>query len=205
MRHPFITLLVIFAVFITAGCGFHLRGTTQIPSGLKTLILNSSDPNGPLTREVRQQLLLNGVTIVDDTGNTAKDIPSLRILGSSLSKDTASIFQDGRTAEYQMIMTVRAQVLIPGNDIYPISATSYRSFFDNPLTALAKDAEQDLIIQEMYTNVSQQLIRKLLSVNTAEQESYEKETLVGDEKNKSATITSPVRVSTTLSATTDSQ
>lgn len=205
MRHPFITLLLIFAVFITAGCGFHLRGTTQIPSGLKTLILNSSDPNGPLTREIRQQLLLNGVTIVDDTGNTAKDIPSLRILGSSLSKDTASIFQDGRTAEYQMMMTVRAQVLIPGNDIYPISATSYRSFFDNPLTALAKDAEQDLIIQEMYTNVSQQLIRKLLSVDTAEQASHKKKTLVSDEKNKSATITSPVRVSTPLSATTGSQ
>lgn len=199
MRHPFITLLVTLAVLITAGCGFHLRGNTQIPAGLKTLILNSSDPNGPLTREIRQQLLLNGVTIVDDSATDAvKDIPSLRILGSNLSKDTASIFQDGRTAEYQMVMTVRAQVLIPGTDIYPISATTYRSFFDNPLTALAKDAEQDLIIKEMYTNVAQQLIRKLLSVETAEQGSHKKDAAPVKPESNPDSVPVTGRVSATI-------
>jgi LPS-assembly lipoprotein len=149
---------------------------------MKTLILASPDLYGPLTRAVREQLRLNGIAIVKDAKR--KDTPSLRIVTTRESQDTASIFQNGKTAEYQMVLTVQAQVLLPGQDLYPLSVSVFHSFFDNPLTALAKDSEQEIIRQEMHDQVAQQLVRKLLMVHAAAEENHRQGAII-DEKSTS--------------------
>lgn len=158
MRAP-LFLLLAGLLLATAGCGFHLRGSTRVPDDMRQLILQSNDPYGPMTRTLQHQLRLNGVRLVAD--HTRTDVPTLRILNAAFSQKTVSIFQDGKTAEYQQVLDVQAQVLIPGSGLWPLQATVYRSFFDNPLAALAKDSESGILLQEMREEAANQLIRKL--------------------------------------------
>ncbi|KAA1190700.1 LPS assembly lipoprotein LptE [Photorhabdus heterorhabditis] len=167
VRHRILTLLLGLAVLVTAGCGFHLRGTTQVPLELKKLQLASSDPYGPLTRSVRQQLRLNNVTILE---NGSTEVPILKLIGSSENKDTVSVFQDGKAAERQLTLYVNAQVIMPDGSVYPLQSRVDRSFFDNPLEALAKDAENEMINQEMREQAARQLVRQLLTVHSAEEQ-----------------------------------
>lgn len=161
----FLTVLTGLMILITVGCSFHLREITQIPKEFQTLILESSDPYGPLTQSIRQELRLNRVTIVDDHKRT--DIPVLRVLGSSQGKNTVSVFQDGVTVENQLSLKVSAQILVPGHDLYPVEVTVFRAFLDNPLSTLAKESENQILNQEMLKQAAQKLIRQLTRVYEA--------------------------------------
>ncbi|MGP1930618.1 MAG: LPS assembly lipoprotein LptE [Arsenophonus sp. ET-YP4-MAG3] len=143
----------------------------QLPEELKTLRISSNDPYGPLSYAIKNQLRINNIKLIDEN---LENMPILKILSSSEKSETVSIYQDGKSAEKQLIFFVNAKIILPNGIFYSIKTDVKRIFFDNPLETLAKDAENELVKQEMREQAAHQLIYKLLIIYNTIQNQSEK-------------------------------
>ncbi|TWX73109.1 LPS assembly lipoprotein LptE [Colwellia sp. C1TZA3] len=143
------------------GCGFQLRGNYLLAPELQTIIFSSVDQYGELTRLVKQHLTINDVTLVRQS---EKNIPQMRILRDNLDRRTLSVFPNGQVAEYELIYTVRYQVLIPGQDIQSFRFELNRDYQDDPDIALAKSRELSLMLREMRKEAANKILRDMASI-----------------------------------------
>ncbi|EGA68029.1 rare lipoprotein B precursor [Vibrio sinaloensis DSM 21326] len=142
---------------LLAGCGFHLRGDYSIPDELNTLSLTSYDSYSTFTRMMKGQLRLSEVKIV----TPAADVPNLHLESESIGERTLSLYQNTRAAEIEITLYASYRVTVPelGSKTYSTSVT--RSYLDNPLSALAKSVERDMIEDEMRKLAATQIVRQM--------------------------------------------
>ncbi|WP_162063326.1 LPS assembly lipoprotein LptE [Vibrio taketomensis] len=148
--------VVLTASLLTA-CGFHLRGDYSIPEELDTMSLTSYDQYSTFTRMVRSQLRMSEVKIVPPAAN----IPNLHLLSEGVGERTLSLYQNTRAAEKELTFRASYRVTIPDLGARTFSTSVTRSYLDNPLTALAKSVERDMIEDEMRKLAATQIIRQM--------------------------------------------
>lgn len=150
------SLLVLMTSLLTA-CGFHLRGDYDIPQELSSMSLTSYDQYSTFTRMVHRQLRLNKI----DLQSPAENLPNLHLLSESTGERTLSLYQNTRAAEKELTFRASYRVTVPelGSRTFTTSVT--RSYLDNPLTALAKSVERDMIEDEMRKLAASQIVRQM--------------------------------------------
>ncbi|KXF79832.1 LPS-assembly lipoprotein LptE [Enterovibrio coralii] len=163
------TLLVVVAALATASCGFHLRGSYNLPDEIQTLSVTSFDQYGKLTREMKSQLRQHDIKLV----SPAAAVSNLNLNGESYGESTLSLYQNSRVAEKQFAYTVSYSVTVPEKGSYNFSTSLSRTYLDNPLTALAKSVEEEMLAQEMRVEATKQIMRQLARLN-AHIEEYER-------------------------------
>ncbi|MBW0278246.1 LPS-assembly lipoprotein LptE [Shewanella xiamenensis] len=151
--------IMALVIMTSAGCGFKLQRSYQIPEQLNQLSLSSSDEYSELTRLVRERLRLNNVKIVD----AANDVPVLRLITDSLERSTLSLYPTGNVAEYELIYFVEFAVSLPGKEAQPFKIEIRRDYLDDPRTALAKSREMELLVKEMRIQAADRILQSLAS------------------------------------------
>lgn len=152
--------IIALVIMTSAGCGFKLQRSYQIPNVLNQLSLTSPDEYSELTRLVRERFRLNNVKVVD----AANDIPVLRLITDSLERSTLSLYSTGNVAEYELIYFVEFAVALPGKEAQPFRVEIRRDYLDDPRTALAKSREMELLVKEMRIQAADRILQSMASI-----------------------------------------
>lgn len=150
--------VVALAAFTLAACGFHLRGSAQIP--FHTLALSMSDASG-LGIELRRNLrAAANVQLVSDP-KQAEAI--FELISETRDKEILSINSAGRAREYTLKYRINYRVHDgKGHDfIEPSTLALKRDISFNENALLAKESEEALLYKDMQTDMVQQILRRL--------------------------------------------
>lgn len=182
-------LFVAVLALATASCGFHLRGNYMLPDDIAKLSLTSFDRYSQLTRLVESQFKMHGIESVPPSAK----VPNLHLISESTGERTLSLYQNSRAAEYELTYSVRYNIVVPEKGSQSYTTKVNRTFLDNPLTALAKSVERDMIEDEMRQQASRQIMRQLARLTAVfnKMEEEELEAMLEDSANtqSEATIT----------------
>lgn len=195
---------VVLAASLLSACGFHLRGDYSIPEELDTMSLTSYDQYSNFTRMMKGQLRMSEIKLV----SPAADVPNLHLISEGVGERTLSLYQNTRAAEQELTFRTSYRVTIPELGSKTFSTSVTRSYLDNPLTALAKSVERDMIEDEMRKLAASQIIRQMARLKTniesgtmlseteqqaqlkAEEEQYRVKTFASDEPQQTVTTSS---------------
>ena len=149
--------LLIFASLVLASCGFHLRGTANVP--FETLYLPSA--TGGIALDLKRNIQAGTrAKVVDDI---KKADAVMQFTEETRTKEILSLTGTGRVREYQLRYRVGFRVHDgKGGDYVPqttIQLTRDINFNDSEI--LAKEAEEGLLYRDMQTDMVQQIMRRL--------------------------------------------
>ncbi len=154
--------LVLLSLLLLSACGFTPRGSYLLDDKLQQIYISSNDEFSPLVRELKRRLTQNDVAVFEQA---QENVPTLHIGAEEINKRTLSLFENGQVAEYELSYRVGGYLQVANQGNFPIQVRLHRDFQDNPLAALAKQRERELLYNELRTMAADQIMRQLATVS----------------------------------------
>ena len=152
-----------FLVLITS-CGFQLRGDPEV--GIRKLFISAVGPSNVQT-DIRRTLQAGPTRLV---ATPVEADAHLRILQEEREKSISAITGSGRVYEYQLVLRVRYEVVIPGREdpVVPPTRLETRRLISYSETApTAKESEEQLLYKDMQLDLAHQILRQVAAAAAA--------------------------------------
>lgn len=156
-------VLLLTATLLT-GCGFHLRGSVQLPESVSSIYLQD-DTDSQIAPVLKQQLTDNGVNLVA----RAADARAVLILqGEQYQKRVLSVGGAGKVQEFLLQYTVHFSVVDHKGValLKQQTVTLEQDLRFDETAVLAKSSEEAQRKQDMLQDAVRQILRRIQSVSS---------------------------------------
>ncbi|GAC1521469.1 MAG: hypothetical protein NVS3B11_21290 [Collimonas sp.] len=157
--------LILIVTAMLCACGFHLRGSANLP--FKSLYMTFA-PTSPLGIELKRNIVASGNTQVLPSAEGAEAI--MEVLGETQEKVILTTNSSGRASEYMLYyrLTFRVTDAEKKELLPPTLITLKRDISYNSSQELSKGAEEVLLYRDMRSDMVQQVLRRLAALKTAQ-------------------------------------
>jgi LPS-assembly lipoprotein len=149
---------VMTAAFLLSACGFQLRGDPVV--GLKTIYVSTAGAS-QVAADIRRSLSSGPTRVVQKPGEAEAQ---LRILSEVRDKQVFTITGTGGVYEFELRLTVRYEMTVPGRDvpvIPPTETVTRRTITYNEAAPIAKEAEEQLLFKDMQLDLANRILRQV--------------------------------------------
>ncbi|HIG90849.1 MAG TPA: hypothetical protein EYQ77_00235 [Methylococcaceae bacterium] len=150
--------VILLAIFLT-GCGYKIRGQLVLPAGIQAIHLVGASPE--LVTAFEKAFRFSSATLVRQPTDTSVTI---KILEDRFERRTASLTSLGKSTEFEVISFLRYEVYNTQGELLidQQKLTDSRVYFNDQKQIIAKQNEEKLIRQEIYTAAISRLIDQVL-------------------------------------------
>jgi LPS-assembly lipoprotein len=157
-------------ILMVMACGFHLRGSFELPPGLENIAIDDASTTSDLAQVLKTQLRRHSIT-------PQKKIEEARLV-IVIDKEThqhrvMTVSPEGRVQEFELIYTVNYSLLNKQNPEASVSGQNLivkRDLRFDETAVLGVTSEEDRLKREMVNSAAEQILRRLQNIATVKPE-----------------------------------
>jgi LPS-assembly lipoprotein len=156
----------LIALACLAGCGFHLRGDTQLSPQLEPTYLEGISPYSQLGIELKRSLEANGVAVIEEPAQASA---ILRITYNQLQQQVLSVGAAGKVQEYALRYLLQFQVIdSEGKVLLPLQHLELVREYRFDERSVISAAEQEILLGEaLVVEMVQQMLWRLEALSSS--------------------------------------
>ncbi|HEY5604528.1 MAG TPA: LPS assembly lipoprotein LptE [Gammaproteobacteria bacterium] len=151
-------------VFFMYGCGFHLRGSFELPPGLENIAIDDTETTSDIAPVLKTHLRRHNITPL----NNIEDAKLVIVIDSEKQqRRVMTVSSAGRVQEFELIYTVSYSLLnkeTPEASVSGQTLTLTRDLRFDETAVLGVTSEETRLQQEMLNASAEQILRRLQNV-----------------------------------------